>query len=195
MGKKGGGTKKEIILENAKAMFSQKGYDATSMDEVAAKTNVPKSLIYYHFKSKEELLQSVIEQFLTEYKNLLSKSTKDEISYMDFLNRNSDFLRIIITESMKKDSTFSSMFKVVEHLMIFESNITKDKNLEIYAQSHERWVAEFFTSIIPCVLFSCYKEKWAEYFNTDLSILEKDFSVVYDKTHGAYHKSLEADKT
>lgn len=56
-------SKREDILETAKRLFSQKGYDDASMDEIALQTGVPKSLIYYHFKGKEELLKAITQRF------------------------------------------------------------------------------------------------------------------------------------
>jgi len=184
-------SKKTLILETAKDIFSQKGYDDSSMDEIALKAGVPKSLIYYHFKSKDELLQEVISNFFKEYENLLStENTLNDCKYLQFLDQNSDFLRVIVIESIKKNDSSSYVFKVVELLMEYESKITGNENLAEYKKSHERWVVEFFTSIVPGVLFACYKEKWCNHFNTDKTALEQDFLSAYNQTHGAYHRSI-----
>lgn len=183
--------KKEAILETAKVIFSQKGYDGTSMDEIALKTNVPKSLIYYHFKSKEELLYGIIIKFFKEYEMMLSDENGfDESRYLKFIEDNSDFLRVIIMESLKKNSSSAYMFKLVELLMRFESKVTNNKELAEYSLAHERWVTEFFTSIVPSVLFACYKEQWCQHFNTDKGTLEQDFLYAYNQTHVAYHRNM-----
>lgn len=46
--------KKEIAW-NTKELFAQKGYSATSMDDICAINNRSRGSIYYHFKSKEEI--------------------------------------------------------------------------------------------------------------------------------------------
>ena len=53
--------KKEIAYK-AERLFSQKGYAATSMEEICEITERSKGSIYYHFKSKEELFLFVVKQ-------------------------------------------------------------------------------------------------------------------------------------
>ena len=180
-------------MATAKKLFAQKGYDATSMDEIALQNNVPKSLIYYHFKNKEDLLQAVIELFFLEYEQVLRSDNQENNKmgdFLGFLENNSDFLHVILTESLKKNNTASYAFKVIELLLKFESESSDNKDLADYSKNHQRWVAEFFTSVIPCVLFTCYKRKWCDHFNTDEKTFEQDFISAYWMTHGEYHKKL-----
>ncbi len=51
---------REQIVKAATALLAQKGYDATSLDEVAAAAGVTKGTIYYHFDSKEAVYGAVI---------------------------------------------------------------------------------------------------------------------------------------
>lgn len=46
---------RSAILDAATELFCQKGYDGTSMNEIAAKAGVTKSLLQYHFESKDNL--------------------------------------------------------------------------------------------------------------------------------------------
>ena len=57
--------KTDQIIDAAKATFLTMGYRATSMDLVAERANVTKRTIYNNFKSKEQLLESVVEGTLT----------------------------------------------------------------------------------------------------------------------------------
>jgi len=52
---------KKHIAEKAKFLFEQKGYAATSMEEIRKITKISKGSIYYHFKSKEELFLYTVE--------------------------------------------------------------------------------------------------------------------------------------
>jgi AcrR family transcriptional regulator len=45
-------------------LFSKKGFDATSVTEIAQSADVTKALIYYYFKSKEEILDSLVHSLL-----------------------------------------------------------------------------------------------------------------------------------
>jgi AcrR family transcriptional regulator len=49
------------ILEAAYALFRRHGYTRVSMDEIAAGTPATKRTIYYHFRSKDDLLAAVLE--------------------------------------------------------------------------------------------------------------------------------------
>jgi len=49
------------ILQVALKLFSQRGYDATSLQDIANEMDLTKAAVYYHFRSKVELLQAVCE--------------------------------------------------------------------------------------------------------------------------------------
>lgn len=49
------------ILDAAYRLFRRQGYSRVSMDEIAAATTVTKRTLYYHFKSKDQLLADVLE--------------------------------------------------------------------------------------------------------------------------------------
>ena len=53
---------KERILEEALQLFSQNGYTGTSMNDIAAKLGVTKAALYKHYKSKQEILDSIVEK-------------------------------------------------------------------------------------------------------------------------------------
>ncbi len=50
------------ILETASALFAQKGFDDTSVNDILEKIGIAKGTFYYHFKSKEEVLDALIER-------------------------------------------------------------------------------------------------------------------------------------
>lgn len=52
---------KKDIVRNTKELFAQKGYGATSMEDICTINNRSKGSIYYHFKSKEELFMYLIK--------------------------------------------------------------------------------------------------------------------------------------
>jgi AcrR family transcriptional regulator len=49
-------TKRDAVLRMAAQSFNEKGFHATSLDDVAARLNVTKPTLYYYFKNKEEIL-------------------------------------------------------------------------------------------------------------------------------------------
>ncbi|MGI6624525.1 MAG: TetR/AcrR family transcriptional regulator [Limnochordia bacterium] len=54
------------ILNASIELFSQKGYDATRVSEIAESAEVNKSLIYYYFKSKEEILDTLLDALMNQ---------------------------------------------------------------------------------------------------------------------------------
>ena len=53
---------KARILEEALKLFSQSGYMGTSMNDIAARLGVTKAALYKHYQSKQEILDSIVDQ-------------------------------------------------------------------------------------------------------------------------------------
>ena len=56
------GNTKEKILESALELFAQCGYLGTSMSDLANRLEITKGALYKHFKSKQEILDSIVEK-------------------------------------------------------------------------------------------------------------------------------------
>ena len=54
-----------LILRKAFELIYAKGYQATSIDEIIATTNVTKGAFYYHFKTKDDMGIAIIQEILT----------------------------------------------------------------------------------------------------------------------------------
>jgi AcrR family transcriptional regulator len=50
------------LLESAKVLFSQRGYYATSVEDIVESAGFSKGTFYFYFKSKEELFKSLVEE-------------------------------------------------------------------------------------------------------------------------------------
>src|SRR5438309_11044675 len=51
---------RQEILRTAARLFQQRGYDATSMNDVAASLKLSKGGLYHHFQSKDEILFEIM---------------------------------------------------------------------------------------------------------------------------------------
>ena len=61
---------REVICASAHRLFAQRGYEATTMQDIVAGSGMSKGAIYHHFRSKQEVLRSVVEdecRHLDEY--------------------------------------------------------------------------------------------------------------------------------
>ena len=56
------GDTKERILETALELFAQSGYLGTSMSDIAKQLGITKGALYKHYTSKQEILDSIVEQ-------------------------------------------------------------------------------------------------------------------------------------
>ncbi|KEQ26956.1 TetR/AcrR family transcriptional regulator [Paenibacillus tyrfis] len=67
---------KKKIADAARALFAQKGYKATSIEDIVKATGCSAGNIYYHFKNKEGLFLYLLEEWNTEWdKTWLDKET------------------------------------------------------------------------------------------------------------------------
>lgn len=60
------------ILDVAQELFAAKGYDATSTGDILDKIGIARGTLYYHFKSKEDILDAMIERI---NKELIAKAS------------------------------------------------------------------------------------------------------------------------
>ncbi|MFZ6647449.1 TetR/AcrR family transcriptional regulator [Undibacterium sp. TJN25] len=67
--------KREAILQAAIAEFRASGYEATSMDKIAATADVSKRTVYNHFPSKDDLFAAILQQLWE------SSAAMSELSY------------------------------------------------------------------------------------------------------------------
>ena len=51
------------IFEVATEIFSEKGFEGARVDEIAARAKINKAMIYYYFKSKENLFAEIVKNF------------------------------------------------------------------------------------------------------------------------------------
>jgi AcrR family transcriptional regulator len=63
----------EKIMEAAMELFSKKGYQATSINDIVKKAGVSKGLLYHYFDSKEALLRDMVDHFLSQGEELMER--------------------------------------------------------------------------------------------------------------------------
>lgn len=102
-------TRREI-LNAADTLFAKDGFDATSIRDIAELTGLNKSLVHYHYKSKEDLLVSLLDHYYEKLFQTLREALQQQgsfkervmglvIRYGDFLAQNNNFSRIVQREA------------------------------------------------------------------------------------------------
>lgn len=69
----GGVTTREAILDAARRLFSERGYDATSLRQIADAVGTTKAAVYYHFPAKEHLLLELTRPWLDALGGLVAE--------------------------------------------------------------------------------------------------------------------------
>ena len=59
--------RKETILGHARHLFANKGYAETSVDDIAQACSIQKASLYHYFKSKQEILQQMVDLELEQW--------------------------------------------------------------------------------------------------------------------------------
>lgn len=76
---------KRKIFETSMKLFAEKGYEATSIEEITATVGVAKGTLYYHFSSKEEIFNFLIEEGMKLLKNSIEIKTERVDNYIEKL--------------------------------------------------------------------------------------------------------------
>jgi AcrR family transcriptional regulator len=76
----GHGTTKLKIFEKSLDLFSRKGYNATSMDDIATAVGIKKATLYSHVSGKEMIFTEIFKQILEEYITFVTIHTKNDES-------------------------------------------------------------------------------------------------------------------
>lgn len=74
---------KERILDIALDLFSKNGYEATSMSDIAEKVGIKKASLYAHYKSKQDILDSLISVIAEHYEHHSIFFSLDDINKLD----------------------------------------------------------------------------------------------------------------
>lgn len=142
---------KRKIFETSMKLFAEKGYDATSIEEITANVGVAKGTLYYHFSSKEEIFEFLISEGAKLLKNSIEIKTESLDNSLDkikaivlielkILVKYEDFMTIVLSEiwGSSPRSTLCKKYvfecikiieQIVEDGMKKEEIIDGDKNV------------------------------------------------------------------
>ena len=144
---------KRKIFEASMKLFADKGYDATSIEEITATVGVAKGTLYYHFSSKEEIFNFLVEEGVKLLKNSISIKTAKMNNSLDkiraivliqikILFKYENFMTIILSQIWGNDDR-SKMCKkyVFEYIQMIEEIVKEgiqkkeiiDKDADIIA--------------------------------------------------------------
>ncbi len=104
-----GKERREQLLDVGRSLFAERGLEGTSIEEIAARADVSKPVVYEHFGGKEGLYAVVVdrevERFLAMATRLLEGEDKMEkfevaaVELLRYIQDNSDGFRILVRDS------------------------------------------------------------------------------------------------
>lgn len=97
---------KRKIFETSMKLFAQKGYEATSIEEITATVGVAKGTLYYHFASKEEIFNFLVEEGMKLLKNSIQIKTSKLFNSLDKI-------RAIILIQIKVIKKYENLITIV----------------------------------------------------------------------------------
>jgi AcrR family transcriptional regulator len=119
------------LMDAAEQLFVEKGYEHTSASDIIRKVGVAQGTFYYYFKSKDEILNAVIDRYIKRYAEFVkSVADDDRMSALQKVQR-------IIDE----------LFSMSDQKRRFSQYL----NLEGKVARHERFQGYFESEISPLV--------------------------------------------
>lgn len=112
------------LIKSALELFSEKGYEETSIDDICEKAEVSHGLFYYYFDSKEDVIEAITENMVEKIEEQLKGIVEDED-----LKADEKFIKFInMSFQRKKGKPY-----------IF-SYFTENKNIKMYNQIYSESV-------------------------------------------------------
>lgn len=115
---------REQILDASLRLFSEKGFARTSVRDIAQATGITDAAIYYHFASKRDLFEALIEE--RGFTAALESLEKAEINLgpreaipalaeraLAFIYANRDLMKVLMVEAMADDPVATDEYQVL----------------------------------------------------------------------------------
>lgn len=117
-----GSERRETILQAAKGLFADKGFHGVSIDDIARAVDVSPAILYRHFKSKQEIYDTVITELShtresyvdtvinrgTSFEDILQGMTQ---TYINSIAEDPDMLRIEMQSLLEGNPATGDFFK------------------------------------------------------------------------------------
>lgn len=114
--------RREQLLEVGRALFAEKGFDGTSVEEIASRADVSKPVVYEHFGGKEGMYAVIVDREVQALLNALSGALSERghpkqlveraaLALLGYIEDSPDGFRILVRDSpvAQASGTFSSL--------------------------------------------------------------------------------------
>jgi AcrR family transcriptional regulator len=147
-----GKERREQLLDVGRRLFAERGFEGTSVEEIAAKAGVSKPVVYEHFGGKEGLYAVVVDRETRFLQDQLSSALaegngrelleKAALALLEYIETSTDGFRILVRDSPVAQSTgtfaslISDVASQVEHILVdqFAARGFSSRLAPMYAQ-------------------------------------------------------------
>jgi AcrR family transcriptional regulator len=148
-----GKQRREQLLDIGRKLFAEKGFEGTSVEEIAARAQVSKPVVYEHFGGKEGLYAVVVDREIAMLLDGITGALVSEghprllleraaLALLDYIEASNDGFRILVRDSPVAQSTgtfaslISDVASQVEHIMVaeFKRRGLDSRTAPMYAQ-------------------------------------------------------------
>lgn len=114
------GERREQLIALARGLFAEKGFDATSIEEIASRAKVSKPVVYEHFGGKEGLYAVIVDRELMTISTTITASLRSSTSasiiveraalaLLTYIEDSPDGFRILSSGSDRSAGTYSTL--------------------------------------------------------------------------------------
>ncbi|KAA9156021.1 TetR/AcrR family transcriptional regulator [Amycolatopsis acidicola] len=140
-----GFSSREVILNAARTLVGEKGYDGMAISDLSARSGFPPSSIYYHFGSKLGVLAALLERTFEELHALFpTPSSFDDLAPLerleawlsaacDSLDRRPDYLRLLVAISIGPQKDAAEVQATVRRIREFSHASWVDALTPVFA--------------------------------------------------------------
>ncbi|WP_119292605.1 TetR/AcrR family transcriptional regulator [Streptomyces sp. YIM 130001] len=110
-----GAERRQQLLDIGRGLFAEKGFEATSVEEIASKAGVSKPVVYEHFGGKEGLYAVVVDREMQRLLDMVTSSLtaghprelceQAAFALLDYIEEYTDGFRILVRDSPVAQST------------------------------------------------------------------------------------------
>lgn len=115
------GDRKEHILDVALRLFALGGFHSTTIDQIASNAGISKGLIYTYFKSKEDLLNQIIDKAINAIYSNFDSNRDGYLTEEEF----SAFITTVAEDLSRNKTAWRLFFQIImqrDVMTLFEQN-------------------------------------------------------------------------
>lgn len=108
----GDSSMEERILASAERLFLSKGYNLTSMTEIARDTGCTQALVHYYFRTKENLFSKIFEEKFRQFISCIVQQEDEDLPFEELISVRTSRLFDLMADNRRLPFMFLSEFAV-----------------------------------------------------------------------------------